>query len=183
MLPSLIGIIASSGGAAAGGDYESIATVTVGSGGSSSITFSSIPSTYQHLQIRAFYLGSNNPFLIQSNLGIGTKSHILVGTGSTTYAYAYNALASKGMYITDSGNGMSTTLPSVAIIDILDYANSNKNKTWRSLSGNDTNGGGAVQLSSGFWDSTTAITSLTLNFNSTGTFSQYSSFALYGIKG
>ena len=34
------------------GDYESIATVTVGAGGSSSVTFSSIPSTYTHLQIR-----------------------------------------------------------------------------------------------------------------------------------
>jgi len=34
------------------GDFESIATVTVGAGGSSEINFTSIPSTYQHLQIR-----------------------------------------------------------------------------------------------------------------------------------
>lgn len=33
-------------------DYDSIATTTVGAGGAASITFSSIPSTYQHLQIR-----------------------------------------------------------------------------------------------------------------------------------
>ena len=52
MLPSLIGIIASSGGVAAGGSYESIATVTSsGSGGSTDLSFTSIPSTYQHLQI------------------------------------------------------------------------------------------------------------------------------------
>jgi len=35
------------------GDFQSISTVTVGAGGSSSITFNSIPSTYSHLQIRA----------------------------------------------------------------------------------------------------------------------------------
>ena len=33
--------------------YESIQTITVGSGGASTIVFSSIPSTYAHLQIRA----------------------------------------------------------------------------------------------------------------------------------
>ena len=37
---------------AAGGDFESIATVTVGGGGAASIEFTSIPGTYQHLQIR-----------------------------------------------------------------------------------------------------------------------------------
>jgi hypothetical protein len=33
-------------------DFESIATTTVGAGGATTITFSSIPATYQHLQIR-----------------------------------------------------------------------------------------------------------------------------------
>ncbi len=33
--------------------YESIATVNVGSSGSSFVEFTSIPSTYKHLQIRA----------------------------------------------------------------------------------------------------------------------------------
>ena len=38
-----------------GTSYESIATTTVGSGGASSITFSSIPATYAHLQIRGIF--------------------------------------------------------------------------------------------------------------------------------
>jgi hypothetical protein len=156
--------------------------VTVGSGGSSSISFTSIPSTYKHLQIRALYFGSSNPLLIQSDLGIGTQSHILEGYGTGLYSAANGTLVSKGMYITDSGNGMSTTLGTAAVVDILDFASTTKNKTWRALSGIDTNSNGAIQLSSGFWNSTSAITSLTFNLSS-GTFSNYSSFALYGIKG
>jgi hypothetical protein len=165
------------------GNFKSIATTTVGSTAVSSVTFSSIPSTYTHLQIRALYFGTSNPMAMQANIGIGAKSHILEGYGTSIYTYAYDSAASKGMYITDSGNGMSTSIGTVAIVDILDYANTNKNKTWRAISGVDTNSIGAVQLSSGFWNTTSAITSLTFNLSSTGTISQYSSFALYGIKG
>jgi len=67
------------------------------------------------------------------------------------------------------------------IVDILDYANTNKYKTVRSLNGNDANGSGSMNLSSNVWLSTAAITSLTLS--SSSDFRQYSSFALYGIKG
>ena len=41
------------------GDYQSIATTTVGAGGAASISFTSIPATYQHLQIRAIGRSSN----------------------------------------------------------------------------------------------------------------------------
>ena len=71
----------------------------------------------------------------------------------------------------------------VTIIDILDYANTNKYKTFRSLVGSDTNDtNGAVGLASGSWRSTSAITSITLSNNVSGNLAQYSSFALYGIK-
>jgi hypothetical protein len=89
MLPSLIGIIASSGGAAAAGDYESIATVTVGSGGSSSISFTSIPSTYQHLQVRAIQRcssGVNNlQMQLNSDTGNNYSTHRLGGTGAGSF--------------------------------------------------------------------------------------------------
>jgi hypothetical protein len=49
---SILGIIASSRLAAVG-DYESIATVSVGGGGAADVEFTSIPGTYTHLQIRA----------------------------------------------------------------------------------------------------------------------------------
>jgi len=68
------------------------------------------------------------------------------------------------------------------VIDILDYANTNKYKTSRNLAGYDNNSGGRVSLNSGNWRNTNAITSITLTCRSDN-FQQYSQFALYGIKG
>lgn len=178
MLPSLIGIIASSGGAAAGGDYESIATVTVGSGGSASISFNSIPSTYQHLQIRMMAktgdAGAFGAAIMSINGGAGEARHDLYGTGSTAAASS----ASGGLYVYLGG----TAQFGVGIVDILDYQDTNKTKTSRALSGVDNNGSGLVALESGLETSTSAITSLTFTSNS-GNFAQFSHFALYGIKG
>ena len=76
----------------------------------------------------------------------------------------------------------------VSVIDILDYANTNKFKTVRALTGDDNNNStnyGYISLSSSLWRSTSAITSLTFDqesSSSTTNFVQYSSFALYGIK-
>jgi hypothetical protein len=67
-------------------------------------------------------------------------------------------------------------------MDILDYANTNKYKTTRTLIGRDRNGAGIMLFHSGLYQSTNAITSLKF-FPSTGNFAQYTQFALYGIKG
>jgi hypothetical protein len=76
----------------------------------------------------------------------------------------------------------------VSIIDILDYANTNKYKTFRNLNGNDINGtiasvGGYISLLSGLWMKTNAITSLKFAPVNGTTFTQYSQFALYAVKG
>ena len=47
----ILGTIASSFEVA--GDFESISTVSVGSGGAANVEFTSIPATYTHLQIRS----------------------------------------------------------------------------------------------------------------------------------
>lgn len=178
MLPSLIGIIASSGGAV-GGDYESIATVTVGSGGSSTISFSSIPSTYQHLQIRATY---NFPSAANLRMQLNgatnnTNLHYLTGDGSSAAA----GRDSAGNIISlQYGSGTSFY---VQILDLLDYANTNKNKTVRHLGGVDYNGSGGVYLASSLYETTSAVSSISITSNNGTNFSQYSSFALYGIKG
>ena len=187
MLPSLIGIIASSGGGVAT-SYESIATTVVGSGGSSSITFSSIPSTYQHLQIRGFGRTSNTSGVnwtalsrFNSDSGNNYAYHGLRGDGSSAIAYAA-ASQSVGLTII-TGDDSNTALGwGAGVVDILDYANTNKNKTVRTLAGFEENGSGMVELVSSLWMNTSAVTSITLS-TSSGTFLQYSSFALYGIKG
>ena len=167
------------------GSFESIATVTVGSGGSSTITFSSIPSTYAHLQIRAISIvssGNNLGMYFNTDSSSGNYSaHQLQGDGGGVGVLAgtsLNTMGYLGLYTS------SSSYPAVSIIDILDYANTNKYKTIKVLTGQDGNGTGTpddwrISLNSGNWRSTSAVSSLTISGPS---FAQYSHFALYGIK-
>lgn len=169
--------------------YESIATTTVGSGGSSQIDFNSISSDYTHLQIRYLARGTSNDAASFNYLrmnGSSTSSdyiylHYIQGNGSSVLAGA--ATSSNQVY----GGRISAALAgssrfAVGIIDILDYKNTNKYKTVRILSGYDDNGSGDLVFSSGAYIKTTAISSLSL-LPGSGSFVQYSQFALYGIRG
>jgi hypothetical protein len=161
------------------GAYDSIATVTLGSS-ASSINFTSIPSTYTHLQVRVSHLssaGANFYIRLNSDTGSNYAWHELVGDGTTVGSYNASSVALG--YYAYSASGAN---PTVAVIDFLDYKNTNKNKTVRALAGNDNNGSGRVTFTSSLWQSTSAVNAITI-YPSTGTFSQYSSFALYGIKG
>ena len=182
----------SSGVAPVTSSYESIATVTVGSGGSSSIDFTSIPSTYTHLQIRYICLATNGGatdgyMRFNSDTGSNYSYHAMYAGGasvsatsgtSSTYVYLLNGL----------GNGAYTSSFNAGIIDILEYKNTNIYKTVRMLNGFDTNNATTsvnnetICFSSGNWRNTNAITSITFTA-STGNFKEYSQFALYGIKG
>ena len=166
--------------------FESIATAT-GTGSSNTITFSSIPSTYQHLQIRSLSKTTtagtaNATYTLQFNSDTGSNytRHALIGDGATVSASG----AASQTSIRAGGNteANSTNIFAVSIVDILDYANTNKYKTVRSLFGSDLNGSGEVNFRSGAWMSTSAVTSITLT-TSSGNFSTTSTFALYGIKG
>lgn len=178
----ILGILASSAPAAAGTAFESIATTTA-SGSQNSLTFSSIPTTYQHLQIRfmSFSSGENTYLRFNSDSGSNYIRHGLYGNGTTAGAFGSTAQTSidSGAYGTDE----STTNPFVAIIDIHDYNSTSKTKTVRIFSGADKNGSGAVNLFSGLWNSTSAITSITLTTTAAGNWTSNSTFALYGIKG
>ena len=184
----IIGIIASGNWAGANASsYESIATVSVGSGGASDITFSSIPSTYTHLQVRAIMRGTFSgtlvSFFCQINGETGSfySSHHVGGTGSSTYAYA----GSTQTYIELNDIAADTNTASTystMVMDILDYKDTNKYKTTRGLLGRDFNGSGQLELNSGLYQKTTAISSIKFYLGA-NSFKQYSSFALYGIKG
>jgi hypothetical protein len=191
MLNSLIGIIASSGGVTVSNSYESISTTTVGSGGVSSITFSSIPSTYQHLQIRAIAQASGGSSGLQDlsinfnsdTTGSNYYNHRLWGNGASASATGFAGGGGYYLYQGVVANTSSTNIFAGLVIDVLDYANTNKNKTVRSLSGTDLNGSGQVGLQSGLWINTGAVTSITVSIPSGSNINQYSQFALYGIKG
>jgi len=173
------GLFSTGAAPAAATAYESIATVNVGSGGSSSISFTSIPSTYKHLQIRAtegYVTASFNPKItFNSDTGSNYSWHYVLGNGSA--ASASGASTQTFMYL-NSNTAFPT--PTVHVIDILDYQNTNKNKTMRALDGFDANGSGYAVLWSGAWYNPAAVSTITI---ANGTFAQYSSFALYGVKG
>ncbi len=176
------------------GDYESIATVTVGAGGSSSVTFSSISGTFSHLQLRycaqtnrATYGIDNSKITLNSDTASNYSWHVLSGDGSA----AFSGAGTSQPFIKSGDRDLGTTAAAnffgVGVIDFLDYSNTNKYKTTRSLTGEDLNGtiagfGGGVSLSSGSWRSTTAITSITLTPANGTAYTQYSSFALYGVR-
>ena len=173
------------------GDYESIATTVVGSGGTSTITFSSIPSTYKHLQIRLLAQTNRAVFVdsLQLNFNSDTGSnyswHGLQGDGSSASAFGFAtqtyARIGDGTIGGATGSGGQF---GAGVIDILDYASANKNKTVRGLIGVDENGAGRIGLGSGLWrNSSNAISSISIAPQGGTLFLQYSHFALYGIKG
>jgi hypothetical protein len=150
-----------------------------------SYSFTSIPSTYKHLQIRGLYnYNSNSDALLalqfNSDTGNNYSYHGLLGDGSTVSASSaanYNSILSLYSYPSYQFNTFNA-----AIIDIIDYTSTNKNKTVRTLNGLDANGSGKVGLFSGAWYNTSAINSITVTSVASHTFAQYSTFALYGVR-
>jgi hypothetical protein len=171
--------------------YESIATQTVGAGGAASVTFSSVPSGYKHLQIRGISrctkvdTGSENVVMSFNGDTTNTnyRTHLIDGDGAGVSSTDIQVSAFYAQGALTIGNNATANAYGATVIDILDYTNTNKNKTVRLLTGVDTSGYGQIRFASSLWMNTAAITSITLNPRSAGNFSQYSTFALYGIKG
>jgi hypothetical protein len=171
--------------------------ITVGAAGASSVEFTNIPSTYQHLQIRmmgktvATVLDQYNPRIrFNSDTGANYTLHFIRGYGTTVDrgAAASQTAGWAGVSAFPSSNASYASIFGTTVVDILDYANTSKNKTLRSIggfeangAGNGTNEAGQSGFSSTLWMSTSAVTSITIY--SDLDFAQYSSFALYGIKG
>ena len=178
--------------AVAGGDFEAISSVTVGSGGAASIEFTSIPSTFAHLQVRYVVRSArasntrDNMALRVGNGSIDTGSnyayHFIQGLGASAGA---GALASASYKLLGYAPASSATANvfGAGVVDILDYANTSKTKTSRALSGVDNNGDQylGIDVSSGLWNSTSAIDSIRIYaFNAN--LVQHSTAALYGVK-
>jgi hypothetical protein len=169
--------------------YESIASASPS--GTGTVTFSSIPSTYKHLQIR--WIARNSTSNVRGNLNVKFNSsssnyviHWLQGDGATASANADTVPGSiQLLYACNGASALASTF-AVGIMDIIDYASTSKNKTVRSFHGTDGNsasGDYRIALESGLWIDTTAISQIDITPTAGGTFSSGSTFALYGIKG
>lgn len=178
------------------GAFESIATAT-GTGSSNTITFSSIPSGYQHLQVRFICkntdtaIDTSDIFTMRINGDTASNyaRHRLSGSGATVTASGTATQTSMSSFITVglSSNAALANMMGVGIIDIHDYLSTSKNKTVRMFIGADTNRTtaptGAVALNSGLYFATpAAVTSLSFIIG-TGSWTTTTQFALYGIKG
>lgn len=165
---------------------EPIATTLLASS-ATTITFSNIPQGYKHLQLRG---------ITRVGTGSGTSfSGIsLLCNGDTTSSYTYHRIIGNGSSPSADGSGSHTNIIAgyalqnglltdnfgPTILDVLDYSNVNKYKTFRSMSGYDNNGSGSIIFGSGVWMNTAPITSITLK---DVTFAINTRFSLYGIKG
>jgi hypothetical protein len=183
----ILGILDSGGAAASTNSYESIATVTVGSGGAANVEFTGITADYTHLQLRGIFRqitsGYDQLYMqINSDTGNNYAKHALYGDGSTVTA-AGNATQNHISLAALPGSSQTANVFGGSVIDILDYKNTNKNKTIRSLAGVDANGSGYAWFSSGLWQNTNAVTSIKIYSSSATNLAQYTQFALYGIKG
>jgi hypothetical protein len=178
-----LGFLAASG-AGEEGAYELIES-SILTTSTSSVTFSSIPSDYKHLQLRIVYRGANAGNGLTSQLRFNSDSgsnyayHRLQGDGSTVVSSAFTSQTEIDLPA-QTANGATASSFGGAVVDILDYASTSKNTTVRTLGGRASTSSG-IDLRSGLWINTAAVTSVfigsyTLNFMSG------SRFSLYGIK-
>lgn len=171
--------------------FNSIATAAATG---SSVTFSSIPGTYKHLQIRSLYrdtstsTGNVAPLYIVFNADGGNNYayRTVGGASSTTTPTASYVASTSWMRVSFAGICAYNTagLYGASIVDILSYSSSAINKTIRYIAGGDINGsstGNGVAMGSGLWMNTNAITSITV-YAGNGGFASGSTLALYGIS-
>lgn len=165
--------------------YEAIATVTVGSGGASTITFSSIPQTYTDLVLltslrdTASTVGNAGIRVIFNGNSSGYSTRWIFGTGSTALS-----TTDSGSWIRvgqqPGANATSNTF-SNDFIYIPNYTVA-VNKSISADSVGENNGTESyMTLTAGLWSNTAAITQIQLQSNSTS-WAQHSTATLYGIK-
>ena len=169
------------------GAFDALATVTVPSGGVASITFAGIPNTYKHLQIRSMFrsgtAGSEDSVIMRFNGDSGNNYsyHFLFGNGSSANASATSSTSLIYPWAVPAASFLANSF-GVQIIDLLDYANTTKNKTTRTLAGYDDNStGGRIALTSGAWYNTSAVNSISITTGGSS-IAQHSQFTLFGVK-
>jgi hypothetical protein len=158
-----------------------------GSGGVGSFEFASIPQNFTHLQLRitgrsrntsgsfaTIYGGFNGQVFGPANYA----NHTLFGDGaspSTSSSISQGQL-NIGQFI---WSAVLANVQSSVLIDVLDYTNTNKNKTVRYLGGWDANGSGRALFGSALWMQTAAINTITV-LPDAG-FAEFTRADLYGI--
>lgn len=169
--------------------YTLINSVTVGSGGSATIDFTSIPQTYTDLvlklSLRSTAAGAH---------GGGTQ---MIFNNSTVQEYSFRFLRGSGF--TTPGSGSSSGVAFIRVTNnhptagntsntfcnsevyIPNYTSSNQKSTSEDNVEENNTAESYSQFVAGIWANTSAINRITLTSEAT-LFAQYSSAYLYGIS-
>jgi hypothetical protein len=158
--------------------YTALATVTLGSS-ASSVTFSSIPSTYRDL-IFVMRAGTsenaNNRMRFNGDSGNNYLMVTMQGSGSSATASSNNNLTNIPI------DWSAFTTPTVGdtnhIVQIMDYSATDKHKTTLNRA---NRAAGFVDALACRWANTAAITTIAI-IPGGGTWLTGSTFDLYGIK-
>jgi hypothetical protein len=167
--------------------YVKIASVTVGSGGAANIDFTSIPSTYTDLKlVHSTRMSGANPYEV---IALEFNNDTTTANYNFMYLYANGNATSSGsgnIKFGGYGNAASATASTFGNTEIYvpNYLGSNQKSysTDTVVENNSTtNGQWILAIHAGKWSNTSAITSVKL-IPGSGTFVQYSTATLYGIK-
>ena len=165
--------------------FTKIASVTVGSGGSASMTFSSIPSTYTDLclKVSGRVSGSGYDFHLNVYLNGNTSSYTeraVYGSGSSAYSYSASIAGYAASLMGSSGT--ANTFGNAEIY-IPNYAGSNyKSYSVDNVTELNSATNNRADLLAGLWSNTAAVSSITVTTDDGTAFVQYSTATLYGIK-
>jgi hypothetical protein len=180
------GFWAASGAGGGAGAFDLLETTTLTSS-ASSVTFSGLGaySDYKHLQIRSVARDSGvttnvwTKLVFNNDTSANYTAHLLYGDGSAVTSDGYTGFTWAGAAMHPGAS--NTNAWGGAVIDILDFSSSNKNKTVRGLSGWEGSAIDRIMLASGLWLSTSAITQIAIVSGHTS-FLAGSRFSLYGVK-
>lgn len=194
-MPFGLGFFAVAGAGGAAGSFDLLETQVLGSS-AASVTFSSLSTysgTYKHFQIRATTRtnrsgADSDPVYLRFNSDSGSNytRHALGGYnfGGTSAVYSNAATSQTSLFLAEAMPVASSTTNAFGafVTDILDPFDTNKNKTVRTLVGMNA-AWSSVELRSGAWLSTSAVTSILIAPLVGTQLVAGSRFSLYGIKG
>jgi len=194
-MPFGLGFFATAGAGGVAGSFDLLET-TVLTGSQASVTFSNLNSnygtTYQHLQLRIVTRtdrggADSDPVILQFNSDTGSNytRHGLGGYnfGGSTAVYSNAGTSQTSLFLAEAMPVSSSTANAFGAIvtDILDPFETTKNKTVRSLNGMNA-AWSSVELRSGAWLSTSAVSSITIKPLVGSNLVANSRFSLYGLK-
>jgi hypothetical protein len=166
--------------------YTLISSVTVGSGGAATMSFSSIPATYTDICIKVSARTDNASIL--SNLRwtfngsssgysgkelYGTGSAAASGDGGTTSSYIQAGYSNGATSTSNTFSNTEFYLPNYASANYKSQSIDSVQEDNASLA--------FVDMSATLWSNTSAVTSVTIT-PSSGSFVQYTTAYLYGIS-